>query len=269
MGLEIWQVVLLVLFAGWSFVDAMSFMLGFYHNVVLTGIVVGLIVGDVQLGLVVGGSFQLLALGMAAIGGSSIPEYRSACILVVALASLNGGLDVAESYIVTFGIPVAAFTIQCDVLAKMGNTLIQGKIDRAVENMQLDKIVLLNVAGAIPLFLGRAIPVALGLIIGQPLVDLLNQYMPAWLMTGFSVAGGVLPIVGFVMLLKYLPAKENINYVVLGFVLVAYLGLSTIGVALIGFVIAYSIYKKATENDGAPQVAQIAAADFEGDDYDE
>lgn len=269
MGLEVWQIILLVAFAGWSFVDAMSFMLGFYHNVVLTGIVAGLIVGDVQLGLVVGGSFQLLALGMAAIGGSSIPEYRSACILVVALASLNGGLDVAQGYIVTFGIPVAAFTIQCDVIAKMGNTFIQGRIDRAVEEMNLDRIVFLNCLCAVPLFLGRAVPVALGLIIGQPLVELLNTYTPVWLMNGFSVAGGVLPIVGFVVLLKYLPTKENVHYLVLGFAMAAYLGLPTIGVAIFGFVVAFAIYKQAQDSKVAAAVAAPSLMDFEGDDYDE
>ncbi|MDY2777730.1 MAG: PTS sugar transporter subunit IIC [Collinsella sp.] len=269
MGLEVWQIVLLVVFAGWSFVDAMSLMFGFYHNVVLTGIIAGLIVGDMELGLIVGGSFQLLALGMAAIGGSSIPEYRSACILVVALSSLNGGVEVAQGYIVTFGIPVAAFTIQCDVFAKMINTFIQGKIDAAVENVDLDRIVALNALGAVPLFLGRAIPVALGLVIGQPIVELLNTYVPVWLMTGFSVAGGVLPIVGFVVLLKYLPARENVQYVLLGFLLAAYLGISTIGVALFGLAIVLAIYKRGLERTGSMNVAGDGISAFEGEDYDE
>ncbi|MFV0380968.1 MAG: PTS mannose/fructose/sorbose/N-acetylgalactosamine transporter subunit IIC [Breznakia sp.] len=269
MGLEIWQIIILVIFAGISYVDAMSFMTGAYHNVVLTGIVTGLVIGDLQLGLMVGGSFQLLALGMAAIGGSSIPEYRSACILVVALASLNGGMDVAQNYIVTFGIPVAALTIQCDVLAKMCNSLFQGKIDKAVEEVNLNKIVTYNCLGALPLFLGRAIPVALGLIVGQSLVSFLDMYTPIWLVNGFSVAGGVLPIVGFVVLLKYLPTKENIHFVILGFLLSSYLALTTIGVALFGFVIAYFIYKQSQEKTELSVIDGIDISNFEGDEYDE
>ena len=39
MVLEAWQITALTLFAGLSYVDAMSFMTGAYHNVVLTGVV--------------------------------------------------------------------------------------------------------------------------------------------------------------------------------------------------------------------------------------
>ncbi|VYU60590.1 PTS sorbose transporter subunit IIC [Clostridium tertium] len=267
MVLEAWQITALTLFAGLSYVDAMSFMTGAYHNVVLTGVVAGLIVGDFQLGLMIGGTFQLLALGMAAIGGSSIPEYRSATILVIALASISGGVDVAQEYVVTFGIPVAALTIQLDVLAKMCNSFFQGRIDKAVEQGDFKAIQKYNLLGAVPLFLGRAIPVALGLIVGPSLVALLDTYTPLWLVNGFKIAGGMLPIVGFVILLKYLPTKENIHFVLLGFALSAYLGLNTIGIAIFGIVIAMIIYKNSTNTNQL--VVNQNVADFEGDDYDE
>lgn len=267
MLLDAWQIIALAVFAGLSFVDAMSFMTGAYHNVVLTGVVAGLIVGDVPLGLAIGGTFQLLALGMAAIGGSSIPEYRSAAILVIALASLNGGIDVAQGYVVTFGIPVAALTIQLDVVAKMCNSIFQGKIDKAVERMDCKSIQRYNVLGAVSLFMGRAIPVAVGLIVGPSIVTILETYTPIWLVDGFKIAGSMLPIVGFVVLLKYLPTKENIHFVLLGFVLSAYMGLNTTGVALIGIIVAMVIYKRMNETGTVAVATNVT--DFEGDDYDE
>lgn len=265
--LEIWQILILTLFAGLSFVDAMSFMTGAYHNVVLTGVITGLVVGDLPLGLAIGGTFQLLALGMAAIGGSSIPEYRSAAILVIALASLTGGMDTANSYVVTFGIPVAALTIQLDVVAKMCNSIFQGKIDKAVENGDFKLIQRYNVLGAVSLFMGRAIPVALGLIVGPSLVSILQEYTPIWLVDGFKVAGAMLPVVGFVVLLKYLPTKENVHFVMLGFALAAYFSLSTTGVAIIGIIIAMLIYKNL--NRPYETTSLQSAMNDEGDDYDE
>lgn len=217
--IETWQIIVLAIFAGLSYVDAMSFMTGAYHNVVLTGFITGLVMGDMQLGLMIGGTFQMLALGMAAIGGSSIPEYRSATILVVAIAAVSGGMDVAQEYVVTFGIPVAALTIQMDVLAKMANSFIQGKIDKAVEAGDSNKIFKLNTLGAVSLFMGRFIPVFLGLLIGPSLAGILQTYTPMWLVDGFKIAGGMLPIVGFVVLLRYLPTKSNVHYVLLGFIL--------------------------------------------------
>lgn len=265
--IETWQIIVLALFAGLSYVDAMSFMTGAYHNVVLTGFITGIVMGDIQLGLIIGGTFQMLALGMAAIGGSSIPEYRSATILVVAIAAVSGGMDVAQEYVVTFGIPVAALTIQLDVLAKMVNSFFQGKIDKAVEIGDTKSILKFNSLGAVSLFMGRFIPVFLGLLIGPSLAVLLQQYTPLWLVDGFKIAGGMLPIVGFVVLLRYLPTKGNTHFVLLGFILSAYFGLNTTGVALMGIVVAIIIYQNSEKSLNMVSVASIN--EFEGDDYDE
>ncbi len=265
--IEIWQIIVLALFAGLSYVDAMSFMTGAYHNVVLTGFITGLVMGDVQLGLVIGGTFQMLALGMAAIGGSSIPEYRSATILVVAIAAVSGGMDVAQEYVVTFGIPVAALTIQLDVLAKMVNSFFQGRIDIAVSQGDTSAIFKYNSLGAVSLFMGRFIPVFVGLMVGPSLAQILQQYTPMWLVDGFRIAGGMLPVVGFVVLLRYLPTKGNVHFVLLGFLLSAYFGLTVTGVALLGIVIAVSIYQQAESQPILDN--NTMALDMDGDDYDE
>ena len=49
---------------------------------VIIGMLVGLIMGNLSVGLVIGGTLQLMSLGVAAIGGSSIPEYGVATIVV-------------------------------------------------------------------------------------------------------------------------------------------------------------------------------------------
>ena len=38
-----------------------------------------------------------------------------------------------------------------------------------------------------------------------------------WLGTGLTVAGAVLPAVGFAILLRYLPVKKHIAYLIMGF----------------------------------------------------
>lgn len=42
---------------------------------VIIGMIIGLIMGNISIGLAIGGTLQLMSLGVAAIGGSSIPEY--------------------------------------------------------------------------------------------------------------------------------------------------------------------------------------------------
>ena len=81
------------------------------------------------------------------------------------------------------------------------------------------------------------------MIFGPSLVNTILQHTPAWLTGGLSVAGGLLPAVGIALLLRYLPAKEYISYLVIGFVLAVYLKVPLLGVALIGAAIALIIYK--------------------------
>lgn len=56
-------------------------------------------------------------------------------------------------------------------------------------------------------------------------------------MNGLSAAGGLLPAVGFAMLMKMLWDNKLAVFYLLGFILTAYLKLPAIAVAAIGFVI--------------------------------
>lgn len=57
---------------------------------VTIGLLVGLVMGDVGVGLVIGGTLQLMSLGVAGIGGSSVPEYGVATIVSIYLAIRTG-----------------------------------------------------------------------------------------------------------------------------------------------------------------------------------
>ena len=82
------------------------------------------------------------------------------------------------------------------------------------------------------------------LIFGSDLVDLIIKYLPDWLMGGLSVAGGLLPAVGIAILLRYLPTKDYIAYLMIGFFLAAYLTVPMVGVAIIGLALAIISFKQ-------------------------
>ena len=126
MELQFWQVLLLTVWSGVAMLDALSFNIGM-NGIIQTGIFTGLVVGDVNLGLVVGGTLQSYALGIGTYGGASIPNWTTAAMLVTALA---GGMENADTYITLVGVPIAALTIQFDVMARFANTAFQ-QIGRA------------------------------------------------------------------------------------------------------------------------------------------
>lgn len=66
----------------------------------------------------------------------------------------------------------------------------------------------------------------------------LVDFIPEVLLNGLSVAGKMLPAIGFAMILTVMAKKELIPFVLLGYVCASYLGLPVIGIALVGTIFA-------------------------------
>ena len=65
--------------------------------------------------------------------------------------------------------------------------------------------------------------------------------LPEWSIHGLSVAGGMMPAVGFAMLLKTMWETSYVPFFIFGFVMAAYLGLDTLAVA--GLAVAIALYE--------------------------
>ena len=145
---------------------------------------------------------------------------------------------------IALAVPVGLLMVQLDILARFSNVFFQNRIEKAVDKLDFKAIARNTWMGALPWGLSRAIPVFLMLIFGSDLVDLIIKYLPDWLMGGLSVAGGLLPAVGIAILLRYLPTKDYIAYLMIGFFLAAYLAVPMVGVAIIGLALAIISFKQ-------------------------
>lgn len=134
--------------------------------------------------------------------------------------------------------------VQLDILARFSNVFFQNRIEKAVDKLDFKGIARNTWLGALPWGLSRAIPVFLMLIFGSDLVDMIIKYLPDWLMGGLSAAGGMLPAVGIAILLRYLPTKDYIAYLMIGFFASAYLGVPMVGVAIVGVAMALIAFKQ-------------------------
>ena len=123
------QIILLTLLSGLIMIDFMSAHLT-VCNTITTGIVAGVIMGNPTLGLIVGATLQSYALGLNYFGGASIPNYQVASIIVVALC--GGNLANVPETIALIGIPVAALTVQLDVVGRVLNSFWQHQVDAVV-----------------------------------------------------------------------------------------------------------------------------------------
>lgn len=227
-----WQILLLTLYAAYQILDE----LGPYSSAgqaVFAGLVSGLVMGDLTTGLYIGGSMQLMVLGVGTFGGSSRIDANSGTVLATAFA-VSTGMD-PQAAVAAIGTPVAALMTYTDILGRFANTFWAHRCDSDVEKMAWGKFNFHYLMGAVSWMLSRALPVFLALTFGQDLVKTVVAALDgdlAWLGRGLTVAGGALPAVGFAILLRYLPVKKHVAYLILGF------SLSALLITLFGYVAA-------------------------------
>ncbi|MEY8293008.1 PTS sugar transporter subunit IIC [Carnobacteriaceae bacterium 52-44] len=239
MEISLWQITILTLFTFIAQIDNLALSIGLGRPLI-AGTITGLIMGDIQAGMAVGATLELMILGVGTYGGASIPDYMTGAIIGTVFAVISGeGLEFG----IGLAVPVGLLMVQLDILARFLNVFFQNRIESAIDRMDFKSVSTNTWLGALPWGLSRAIPVFLILFFGQNIVNTLLDYAPDWLMGGLSVAGGLLPAVGLAILLRYLPTMDNVQYLIIGFFLAAYLEVPMIGVALIGLAMAIITYR--------------------------
>ena len=213
MNIQWWQILLITLYAGFAFYDGNNTTFGTVKPT-MAGFFAGLVLGDVTTGLVVGGTLNLLVLGIGNFGGASIPDYMTGALLGTAFAIQSGQ---GAEFGVTLAIPIGLLMIQLDILARFSNTYFQHRAERLVEEGNIEAAARMNILGLIPQSISRMLPVFLALVFGSDFVNLVVNHLPMWLMNGLKTAGGILPSLGIAILLRYLPVSRNISYLILGF----------------------------------------------------
>ncbi|HLQ74611.1 MAG TPA: PTS sugar transporter subunit IIC [Alloiococcus sp.] len=239
MEIAIWQIILITLYSGYQIWDELHLVTS-AGSPLFAGFITGLIMGDMTTGLIIGAGMQLTILGVGTFGGASRIDANSGTIIATVF-SIGLGMDPQQA-MSTLAVPVASLLVQLDVLARFANTYFQHRIDTAIENHDYKSIERNYLLGNLPWMLSRMIPVFIVLTFGSNVistaVDFLNTEL-GWLANGLTLAGAVLPAVGFAILLRYLPVKKHFPYLILGFTITALMttvfgDISAIGTEVIG-----------------------------------
>ncbi|MEF2783671.1 MAG: PTS sugar transporter subunit IIC [Clostridium sp.] len=237
--MSVFQIILITLLAAWKKIDQKGPQI-FIYNTVFWGALAGLIMGDVLTGLTIGATFQLMSLGVAAIGGTSVPDYQIGAIISIAIAVSTGkGVEAG----IAVGLPVAMLAVQLDVLGNIAHGVFVRKAQVYAQQQKWSSFNMMYVICILITGLTTGLPTFLAVAFGDVLVTSIINAMPAWFTGGLSLAGKILPVVGFAVLLRYMPVKKNIEYLLIGFVFAAYLKVPVLGVAIIGAALAFKLYK--------------------------
>ncbi|BCL80708.1 PTS sorbose transporter subunit IIC [Ktedonobacteria bacterium brp13] len=226
-----------ILLAVWAYIGIVL-QLGpglWWQEALISGFVTGLIVGNIPLGLTIGASLTLLSLGLWTYGGATIPDFQTGAIVGTAIGALGGGF--AAGFAVA--LPTALLMTQMDVLGRAVTTIFIHGADHYANEGNERGVSTMHLLGQLPWGLTRAIPVFLAVWLGAGPINTLIKTAPVWFSHGMSVVGHVLPALGFALLLTMLPLRRFWPFLLIGFVLFAYLKMPVIGIAILAVAIGF------------------------------
>lgn len=257
------KALLLGILAGFAMWDGRVAGQTMFERPIVTGPIVGLILGDLQTGIIMGASVELVMMGIAGIGASTPPDVVSGGILSTAFAILSG-LDTGTA--VALALPVATLGQLLGILDRTLNLFFARIADKGAEEGDPSKITFALWAGAATFWLTSFLVVFLGVMLGSAVIGKFVDLLPGFILHGFKVASGMLPALGIAILMNLIFDKSNAAYLFVGFLLTAILGMNTTAVAIVGAVIAYIIYQ--TSHKNTSELAPVSISNTEYNDLD-
>ena len=221
------QAILVGIWAGIAGVDKLVLQTHI-HRPIVTGLIVGLILGDVNTGLITGAPLELVWIGAVVIGG----------VIGTALAIITKS---DPQVTVGLAVPFAVAAQALITLLYTAMSPIMHKFDAYAKKADTRGIERLSSFVPIVLFICYFFVVFLCIFFGADKASSFISILPEWSIHGLSVAGGMMPAVGFAMLLKTMWETSYVPFFIFGFVMAAYLGLDTLAVA--GLAVAIALYE--------------------------
>ncbi len=223
----------------------------------ICGALVGLVLGDLQQGIIIGATLELIFLGTITIGGSVPADLAVGSVLATAFTILT---HAEPPVAVALALPIsllAVFVYQVlklvyTALVEIYDALLEQGRDRAALGLTLGMTFFYGIPFALIAFFG--------VLFGTEVIRSLVESIPGTVMRGMTAVGGILPALGFAILLKALWNRNIAAFFFIGFAMAAYLQLPIMGIAIIAASVAvYLCFNEFNQLKANKQTATAAA----------
>lgn len=220
-----------------------------FERPLIVSTLVGLVLGDLEKGLMVGASLELMSLGIVNIGAAAPPDMNMASIIATSFAILsNANAETA----LTIAIPISVLGQMLGILMRTILSNLTHVADKFIERSEYQKARRIHILYGTALYsLMYFLLIFLAIYFGTNLVSQIVEAIPEWLTNGLTVASKILPAFGFALLLQTMLTKKLVPFLLLGFLITAYSNLSVTGVAAFACITAFvmiQIHSKETGN---------------------
>lgn len=229
-----------------------------FHQPLVACTLIGLVTGHATEGILLGGYLQMMALGWANVGAAVAPD--------VALASIASGIlmaqglsstlnpDLVISASIGIAIPLSVIGLFLTKICRTKAIGLVQKMDKKADQGDFKSIEHLQILGICMQGLRVMIVALVLLLIPQSWIVQAYQAIPLFVLEGLHVASGMIPALGFAIVINVLASKETWAFFAIGFCMACISSLTFIGLALLGagMMLIYMTLKKGQE--GAQEI---------------
>ena len=223
-----------------------------FREPIVTGFLVGLILGDVRKGLIIGAQLQLMWMGAVGIGPTAQLDIGTGGTIGVAAAITSGtGAETA----IMFGVPVSILMQFLSALLMTAYSGFMARVDSDIDREKWSSISLYHYLVGICDFLMYAVLTTIVMYFGNAFINQIVSALPGWANKGLTAVSVMLPCVGFALLLNIIMEKDLAPYFIIGFIPAAFVGhdLNMIAIVAIALAIARIIFElKSAIGSAAP-----------------
>ena len=232
----------------------------------VAGLIVGIILGDVNSGVIAGAMVQALFIGQITPGGAMPADVNWAAYIGIPLALAAGGTG---EQAVALAVPLSMLGLGLFNFIMTINAMFPHMGDKAAEKGDGAGIHRATYLAAVPSFILQAGSAMMICYLGTPLAEFLINSMPAGVLHFFEVAGKLLPAIGFAMLLKQSLSRQwMLVLFLLGWIMIGATSMSVTALAIFATAVAF-IFVMAQGDAKPVTVTAPANVEEEDDCYEE
>ncbi len=226
-----------ILIGLWTALCWSGMLLGIYTNrCIVLSFGLGVILGDIPTALLCGAIGELAFMGFGVGAGGTVPPNPIGPGIIGTLMAITLPSVTPESAL-SISIP---FAVAIQFLQTAIYTLRSGAQQSAIKALEKQQFKKFHMASNMTILLFAIVGFVLGFLgaFSMETLEAFVNIIPKWLLDGLTVAGGMLPAIGFAMIMSVMLKKELIPFALIGYILAAYFKLPVIGIALVGAVFA-------------------------------
>ena len=209
-----------------------------FHQPLVACTLIGLVTGNLEAGIVLGGTLQMIALGWANIGAAVAPDAALASVASAIILVLGGQGVKGVPSAIAIAVPLAVAGLFLTMIVRTVAVPIVHMMDAAAEKGNIKQVEMLHIFAVCLQGIRVAIPALLLLLIPAHIVQTGLEAMPEWLTSGMTIGGGMVVAVGYAMVINMMASREVWPFFAIGFALAAVSQLTLIALGAIGVALA-------------------------------